>query len=51
MGPARTDRDSFGLAARRPSAAVVILSAAGLIAAVWLAMCLGQAGLAGAGLA
>ncbi len=39
------------LPARRPSAAVVILSAAGLISAVWLAMCLGQAGLAGAGLA
>ena len=39
------------LPARRPSAALVILSAAGLIAAVWLAMCLGQAGLAWAGLA
>ncbi len=37
--------------ARRPSAAVVIGSGAGLIAAVWLAMCLGQAALAWAGLA
>jgi len=39
------------LPARRPSAAVVIGSGAGLIAAVWLAMCLGQAALAWAGLA
>jgi Zn-dependent protease with chaperone function len=38
------------LPARRPSAAVVILSAAGLVAAVWLAMCVGQAGLAWVGL-
>jgi hypothetical protein len=34
------------LPARRPSPALVILSALGLIAAVWLAMCLGQAALA-----
>jgi len=34
-----------------PPAAVVIGSAAGLIAAVWLVMCLGQAALAWAGLA
>src|SRR5712691_9884847 len=32
------------LPARSPSAAAVIGSGAGLIAAVWLAMCLGQAG-------
>ena len=34
------------LPARRPSPALVILSVLGLIAAVWLAMCLGQAALA-----
>jgi Zn-dependent protease with chaperone function len=38
------------LPARRPAPAVVIVSAAGLIAAVWLAMCVGQAALAWAGL-
>lgn len=38
------------LPARRPSPALVIVSASGLSAAVWLAMCLGQASLAWAGL-
>jgi Zn-dependent protease with chaperone function len=38
------------LPARRPAPALVILSVAGLIAAVWLTMCLGQAALAWAGL-
>ncbi|MDA8320736.1 MAG: M56 family metallopeptidase [Actinomycetota bacterium] len=38
------------LPARRPAAALVIISAAGLIAAVWLAMCVGQAALGWAGL-
>jgi beta-lactamase regulating signal transducer with metallopeptidase domain len=37
--------------ARRPAAALVILSLAGLITAVWLTMCLGQAALAWTGLA
>ena len=39
------------LPARRPAPAVVILSVLGLIAAVWLAMCLGQAALSWTGLA
>jgi hypothetical protein len=39
------------LPARRPAAALVILSVLGLIGAVWLAMCLAQSALAWAGLA
>ncbi len=38
------------LPARRPAPALVILSVLGLIAAVWLAMCLGQAALTWPGL-
>jgi Zn-dependent protease with chaperone function len=38
------------LPARRPAPALVILSVAGMIAAVWLTMCLGQTALAWAGL-
>jgi len=39
------------LPAPRPSPALAVVSAGGLTAAVWLAMCLGQAVLAWSGLA